>query len=42
MSTQINVTHTFNANRELVFKALTDSEHLKTGGDQKDGHLRFL
>lgn len=29
MSTQINVTHTFNANRELVFKALTDSEYLK-------------
>ena len=29
MSTQINVTHTFNANRELVFKALTESEHLK-------------
>jgi uncharacterized protein YndB with AHSA1/START domain len=29
MSTQIKVTHTFNAPRELVFKAFTESEHLK-------------
>ncbi|MEK5440741.1 MULTISPECIES: SRPBCC domain-containing protein [unclassified Fredinandcohnia] len=29
MSTQIKITHTFNAPRELVFKALTESEHLK-------------
>jgi len=29
MSTQIKTTHTFNAPRELVFKALTESEHLK-------------
>ena len=28
MSTQIKITHTFNAPRELVFKALTNSEHL--------------
>ena len=28
MSTQIKITHTFNAPRELVFKALTKSEHL--------------
>ena len=28
MLTQINITHTFNAPRELVFKALTKSEHL--------------
>jgi uncharacterized protein YndB with AHSA1/START domain len=27
-STQIKITHTFNAPRELVFKALTKSEHL--------------
>ncbi|NWQ41799.1 SRPBCC domain-containing protein [Bacillus sp. EB106-08-02-XG196] len=29
MSTQIKVTHTFNAPRELVFKAFTESDHLK-------------
>lgn len=29
MSTQIKITHTFNAPRELVFKAFTESEHLK-------------
>ncbi|WP_242637939.1 MULTISPECIES: SRPBCC domain-containing protein [Bacillaceae] len=29
MSTQIKTIHTFNAPRELVFQALTDSEHLK-------------
>ncbi|CAM5220095.1 hypothetical protein UACE39S_05850 [Ureibacillus acetophenoni] len=29
MSTQIKVTHTFNAPRELVFKVLIESEHLK-------------
>jgi uncharacterized protein YndB with AHSA1/START domain len=29
MSTQIKVTHNFNAPRELVFKAFTESEHLK-------------
>ncbi|MBP1934918.1 SRPBCC family protein [Ammoniphilus resinae] len=29
MSIQIKTTHTFNAPRELVFKALTESEHLK-------------
>lgn len=29
MSTQIKVTHTFNAPLELVFKAFTESEHLK-------------
>jgi uncharacterized protein YndB with AHSA1/START domain len=29
MSTQIKVTHTFNAPRELVFKVFTESEHLK-------------
>lgn len=29
MSTQIKTTHTFNAPRELIFKALTESEHLK-------------
>ncbi|MEH7335272.1 SRPBCC domain-containing protein [Neobacillus drentensis] len=29
MSNQIKITHTFNAPRELVFKALTESEHLK-------------
>ena len=28
MLAQINITHTFNAPRELVFKALTKSEHL--------------
>ncbi|MFJ8236829.1 SRPBCC domain-containing protein [Ureibacillus sp. NPDC094379] len=28
MTSQIKVTHTFNAPRELVFKALTSSEHL--------------
>ena len=29
MSSHIKVTHTINANRELVFSALTESEHLK-------------
>jgi uncharacterized protein YndB with AHSA1/START domain len=29
MSTQIKITHTFNAPRELVFKAFTESDHLK-------------
>ncbi|WP_221569331.1 SRPBCC domain-containing protein [Alkalihalobacillus sp. TS-13] len=29
MSTQIKITHTFNAPRELVFKAFTESEHLQ-------------
>ncbi|WHZ02710.1 SRPBCC domain-containing protein [Neobacillus sp. YX16] len=29
MSTQIKVMHTFNAPRDLVFKAFTDSDHLK-------------
>lgn len=29
MSTQIEITHTFNAPREIVFKAFTESEHLK-------------
>ena len=29
MSTQIKTIHTFNAPRELVFKTLTESEHLK-------------
>jgi uncharacterized protein YndB with AHSA1/START domain len=29
MSTQIEITHTFNAPRELVFKAFTESEHLQ-------------
>jgi len=29
MSIQINITHTFDAPRELVFKALTEAEHLK-------------
>ena len=29
MSTHIKITHTFNAPRELVFKAFTESEHLK-------------
>ena len=29
MTTQIKVTHTLNAPRELVFKALTESDHLK-------------
>lgn len=29
MSIQIKITHTFNASSELVFKALTESEHLK-------------
>jgi uncharacterized protein YndB with AHSA1/START domain len=29
MSTQIKITNTFNAPRELVFKAFTESEHLK-------------
>lgn len=29
LSTQIKITHTFNAPREIVFKALTESEHLK-------------
>ena len=42
MSTQIKITHTFNAPRELVFKALTKSEHLMNWWGQKDGHSRFL
>ncbi|MCM3690833.1 SRPBCC domain-containing protein [Neobacillus niacini] len=29
MPTQIKITHTFNAPRELVFKAFTESDHLK-------------
>ncbi|SHN30055.1 SRPBCC family protein [Gracilibacillus kekensis] len=29
MSAQIEITHTFSAPRELVFKAFTESEHLK-------------
>ncbi|WP_261132179.1 SRPBCC domain-containing protein [Bacillus sp. Marseille-Q3570] len=29
MSTQVKITHTFNAPRELVFKAFTESEHLQ-------------
>jgi uncharacterized protein YndB with AHSA1/START domain len=29
MSTQIEITHTFHAPRELVFKAFTESEHLQ-------------
>ncbi|RJE91007.1 SRPBCC domain-containing protein [Paenibacillus sp. 1011MAR3C5] len=29
MSTQIEITYTFNASRELVFKAFTESEHLQ-------------
>ncbi len=29
MSTEIEITHTFNAPRELVFKAFTESEHLQ-------------
>ena len=35
MLTQINITHTFNAPRELVFKALTKSEHLKNWSGPK-------
>ncbi|QGH36144.1 SRPBCC domain-containing protein [Gracilibacillus salitolerans] len=29
MSAQVEITHTFNAPRELVFKAFTESEHLQ-------------
>src|SRR5690606_8428870 len=29
MENQINITHTFDAPRELVFKAFTEAEHLK-------------
>lgn len=29
MGTQVELTHTFNAPRELVFKAFTESEHLQ-------------
>ena len=29
LSTQIEITHTFNAPREIVFKAFSESEHLK-------------
>ncbi len=31
----------FNAPRELVFKAFSEAEHLKHGGDLAAGRLRF-
>ena len=32
MSAQINITHTFNAPRERVFRSFTQSEHLRNWG----------
>ena len=40
MSTQIEITYTFNAPRELVFKAFTESQHLRNWWGQKAG--RFM
>ena len=42
MSTQIKITHTFNAPRELVFKALTKSEHLMNWWGPKRMDIRGL